>query len=53
MGNRTDIGWKYGTYVNGDAREVKCSFCEKVISSDARKVKWCYGTLEGLIFWRN
>jgi hypothetical protein len=23
-GNRTDIGWKYGTDVHGDARKVKC-----------------------------
>lgn len=38
-GNRTDIGWKYGTDVNGDARKVKCSFCAKVISGGVYRFK--------------
>ncbi|CAM8895118.1 unnamed protein product [Rhodiola kirilowii] len=28
-GNRTDIGWRYGTDVVGDAKRVKCNFVQK------------------------
>jgi hypothetical protein len=38
-GNRTDIGWKYGIDVNGDARKVKCSFCSKIVSGGIYRFK--------------
>ncbi|CAM8913918.1 unnamed protein product [Rhodiola kirilowii] len=38
-GNRTDIGWRYGTYVVGDAKRVKCNFCAKVISGGIYRFK--------------
>ena len=30
-GNRSDVGWKHGVDVEGNARKVKCNYCKKVI----------------------
>ncbi|CAM8959963.1 unnamed protein product [Rhodiola kirilowii] len=38
-GNRTDLGWRHGTDVLGDAKKVKCSFCAKVISGGIYRFK--------------
>jgi len=29
-GNRTYIGWKYGTDVLGNGKKVKCNYCSKI-----------------------
>ncbi|KAK2433551.1 hypothetical protein QL285_018808 [Trifolium repens] len=47
-GNRTDIGWNYGTDVFGDAKKVKCRFCSKIVSGGIFRFKHhLAGTSEG------
>lgn len=38
-GNRSDIGWKHGTDVQGNARKVKCNYCSKIVSGGISRFK--------------
>ncbi|KAK7274607.1 hypothetical protein RIF29_15703 [Crotalaria pallida] len=38
-GNRTDIGWKHGKDIEGNARKVKCNYCLKVVSGGIYRFK--------------
>ncbi|WOL01105.1 hypothetical protein Cni_G09818 [Canna indica] len=38
-GNRTDIGWKHETDVQGKGRKVKCKYCSKTISGGIFRFK--------------
>ncbi|BAT90070.1 hypothetical protein VIGAN_06124200, partial [Vigna angularis var. angularis] len=39
IGNRSDIGWKYGFDVNGNGRKVKCNYCSKIVSGGIFRFK--------------
>ena len=38
-GNRTDVGWKHGTDVEGNGRKVKCNYCSKIVSGGVFRFK--------------
>lgn len=38
-GNRSDAGWAHGYPIEGDARKIKCKYCEKVISGGVYRLK--------------
>ncbi|MED6119953.1 hypothetical protein PIB30_016543 [Stylosanthes scabra] len=31
-GNRSDKAWKHGISVDGDAKKIKCKYCDKVVT---------------------
>ncbi|KAK7396501.1 hypothetical protein VNO78_17552 [Psophocarpus tetragonolobus] len=38
-GNRSDIGWKHGNDVQGNAKKVKCNYCSKIVSGGISRFK--------------
>ncbi|XLR53545.1 hypothetical protein S83_004217 [Arachis hypogaea] len=38
-GNRSDKAWKYGISVDGDAKKIKCKYCDKVVTGGVYRLK--------------
>ena len=38
-GNRSDIGWKHGTDVDGNGRRVQCNYCAKIVHGGIYRFK--------------
>ncbi|RYR29168.1 hypothetical protein Ahy_B01g053486 [Arachis hypogaea] len=37
--NRSDKAWKYGISVDGDAKKIKCKYCDKVVIGGVYRLK--------------
>jgi hypothetical protein len=38
-GNRLDVGWQHGIYIDKNSRKVQCKYCQKIISGGIFRFK--------------